>query len=368
MRPLTTNTDSHAPPKATLHNIPLTLLSKQVETCVPSHQAKNGVGVFEQNPGSTLVVRGKDAAPFLHGLTTNHNKGLRVGVWQPNLLCANKGGILYSVEVLRLSPEQFLLYCNAQHMAGIASHLQTYCFREAVEIGQVPMVRVEVLGPQAEQVLADMGMDMQHPLTKVDESPAVVARNPWGKVPRVSVLMHAHSVQAWLQALSQGDAVMTLGPEAIEELRLVGGVPRMGVDYQQGSLPQEAGLLGYLSFRKGCYMGQEIHARLQHRGGLNRTLMAFSMPEDVIGSTTDGAVASRALLGASLYQSEKVVGKITSLTHAPWNACWHGIAKVELKKWDPAQPTTLATPSQAPLSLGPVAFDWLEPRPVPPPP
>ena len=326
------------------------LLNTQLRACLPvenpaaasgtgSDGAAIGAGVFGQSAFGTLMVRGKDAAVFLHGLTTNHNQGLVAGVWQPNLLCSNKGGVLYPVQVLRLAPEQFLLCCDPQHLSAVAGHLQAYCIRDEVEIGQAPMLRVDLLGPKAEQVLAHLGIGMQSPLTRIHHAAGVVGLNPFGPVLRVSLLLDAQAMQPWIERLAQQGLALALSHEAFEELRVFVGMPKMGVDYQQGNLPQEASLLNHLSFRKGCYLGQEPHARLQHRGGVNRKLMAFCL-------------AAQAEPGDIFCQGDSAIG---SITKAPWQGKWRGIAQVRVKKWDETQPITLA--SQSTLDLSPLPWD-----------
>ena len=71
-------------------------------------------------------------------------------------------------------------------------------------------------------------------------------------------------------------------PEAAAEvLRVESGRPRYGLDLDEGTIPQEAGLNERaVSFTKGCYVGQETVARLHYRGKPNRHLrgLRFSAP------------------------------------------------------------------------------------------
>ena len=57
-----------------------------------------------------------------------------------------------------------------------------------------------------------------------------------------------------------------IGAEATEALRIEHGHPLWGVDYDDSNLPQETGIDGAVDYEKGCYLGQEIVARIHYRG------------------------------------------------------------------------------------------------------
>ncbi|MDO8520349.1 MAG: hypothetical protein Q7T11_09365 [Deltaproteobacteria bacterium] len=87
-----------------------------------------------------------------------------------------------------------------------------------------------------------------------------------------------------------------------ENLRIEQGIPKMGVDFTQDNLPQEVGLeKRAVSFTKGCFLGQEIVARLQYRGHVNKILVRLEI---------DAPAAPPP--GTALLEEGKEVGKITS--------------------------------------------------------
>ena len=77
-----------------------------------------------------------------------------------------------------------------------------------------------------------------------------------------------------------------LDPEEAEVLRITAGRPRFGQDMDETNLPDEVGLEPSISRTKGCYVGQEVVARLSTYGRVNRRLVGFRFPEGAIPAGT----------------------------------------------------------------------------------
>jgi folate-binding protein YgfZ len=81
-----------------------------------------------------------------------------------------------------------------------------------------------------------------------------------------------------------------LDAEDVTAHRIAVAEPRFGVEVDEGTIPQETGLVAEsVSFTKGCYLGQEVHARLHYRGHVNRKLMGFELPEAAARVLAPGA-------------------------------------------------------------------------------
>lgn len=88
-----------------------------------------------------------------------------------------------------------------------------------------------------------------------------------------------------------------------EALRIAAGEPNWGVDVDEKTIPQESGLVEIaVDFTKGCYLGQELVARIDSRGHVNRHLRILEFG--------DGSAEP----GTSLEVGEKVVGSLTSVS------------------------------------------------------
>ena len=122
----------------------------------------------------------------------------------------------------------------------------------------------------------------------------------------------------------------------LELLRIEGGVPRYGVDYDERTLPQEAGLTRTLAMEKGCYVGQETVARIHFRGHINKVLRTLRF---------DRAIPA----GTELMLDGENVGRVTSVADSPrFGPIGIGMARAEL-----AEDTALVA-GEAAATLGPL--------------
>jgi folate-binding protein YgfZ len=99
---------------------------------------------------------------------------------------------------------------------------------------------------------------------------------PIGDIPRYLVAGAAR------QTLIAAGAT-SVGPGAATAVRIEAGEPRAGIDVDETTIPQEADLVaGAVSFDKGCYLGQELVARIDSRGRVTRTLRTLVLASSVI--------------------------------------------------------------------------------------
>jgi folate-binding protein YgfZ len=101
--------------------------------------------------------------------------------------------------------------------------------------------------------------------------------------------------------------VPSIEPDAYEVARIEAGVPRLGVDVDERTIPQEAFLdRDAVSFTKGCFVGQELVCRIDTRGHVNRHLRKLRLDR--------ASVPER---GADVIVDGAAVGTVTSATPAP---------------------------------------------------
>ena len=97
-----------------------------------------------------------------------------------------------------------------------------------------------------------------------------------------------------------------VGLDALEILRIEAGVPVFGRDMTEDTIPVEANLTDAISYTKGCYVGQEVIARLDARGHVNRRLMGLRLDGDALPQAGDVIVSP-----------EREVGWVTSAAFSP---------------------------------------------------
>ena len=308
-----------------------------------------GAGLLPLEGAGVLLVRGPEAGAFLNSVTTNNVATLPVGQAQPTLICATKGKVLFELTLVHTKPEEFLVVTAPGERDGVAGHLDFYHVREELQMGNVGLVRLDLLGPAAADALRAVGADPASVSGRFGEGPLVTAPLPLGALPRVLALLPPATAPALVQALLDARPPARLvGFQAAEEARIWAGVPRYGADFDRDHLPAEAVVYDHIAFGKGCYVGQEIHARMHYRGHPNRKLMALEIPAEAAAGLAPGA---------ALYAGDEAVGQVTSLTRTARDGVHRAIAMVRYRIVQEGTALATAPGGAATLLLLPLATD-----------
>ena len=207
--------------------------------------------VADLSNNALLCVSGDDAAAFLQAQLTNEVEALAVDGAQWNVWCSPKGRLLATFLLVR-RPAEFLLMLPAEIAGPIAKRLGMFVLRSKVKITDVSdrYARRGILGRRAGPA----------PMRVVEENGAILVGLEEGRI--VALMPPERALTA------------DLGADAWELAAIRAGVPTITAATQEAFVPQMANfeLVGGVSFKKGCYPGQEIVARTQYRGGLKRRM------------------------------------------------------------------------------------------------
>ena len=232
-------------------------------------------------------------------MLTSDVQALTVGEGQPSLLLSAKGRIQGQLSVLREGDEAFTLVVPASRADHVVADLSEHLVSEEAElIGPEPVSGILIVAtPERPRGIGDLVVPSDIP-------------DGW--------LVVGNDVDVLLAAIE----MPTAPPETLDLIRVISGVPRIGVDFAvDHALVQETGLEGLVSFTKGCYLGQETVARLEHRGHANRQLRALKLSDPVtagavvtsegepVGELTTVATSERlGVIGLALIRHEVEVG------------------------------------------------------------
>lgn len=197
-------------------------------------------------PSRSLIrLTGKDAQDFLQGLITTDIDSLPEGEARPGALLTPQGKILFDFLVWR-DGDGFLIETETVQREALMRRLTMYKLRAAVDIAAGPEDGVTVF---------------------------------WGDDSDKSAVRDAAFAKAGI-TLTRAPGKLGDGPEpAYRALRIDAGIPMSGHDYAlQDAFPHDVLLdqTSGLSFRKGCYVGQEVVSRMQHRGTARRRVAIVS--------------------------------------------------------------------------------------------
>lgn len=210
---------------------------------------------------SLIYITGEDAQGFLHNLITTDVNGLPEGEARPGALLTPQGKILFDFLIWR-SENGFTLECEAAIADALLKRLTMYKLRAAVSLSCTAEGVTVVWGEEAE---AAQGV--------IDAA--------FGK--------------ANIRVIRQTIGAEHDSREAYDALRIEAGLAIAPQDYAlQDAFPHDVlmDLNGGLSFRKGCYVGQEVVSRMQHRGTARRRVVQVladsALPESGAEITADG--------------------------------------------------------------------------------
>jgi hypothetical protein len=244
--------------------------------------------IADLSHNALVSITGDDAAAFLHAQFTNDVQALGVGEAQWNGWCSAKGRLLATFLLARRA-EGFLLMLPAEIAAPIVKRLSMYVLRAKVKIADVsPQYAARgIIGDRAEP----------QPMRVLERDGEIVVGLEAG---RFIALMPPEKAPP-----------ATAGADAWELASIRSGVPIITAATQEAFVPQMANfeLVGGVSFKKGCYPGQEIVARTQYRGILKKRMARVHV-----------AGGERPKPGQSVYSSafgEQSAGTIVNAAAAP---------------------------------------------------
>ncbi len=215
---------------------------------------------------SLLEVAGEERASFLQGLVTNDVEGLAAGEACFAGLLSPQGKILFDFFAINAG-EAILLDCPAAAAADLLKRLTFYKLRAKITLADV----------SAKWRIAAAWGEAAKALLKSSAGTAF-------QDPRLAALGFRGVVEEGKTAsflASSGD---------YEGVRIAAAVPEGGKDYAYGdAFPHEAcfDLLHGVNFKKGCYVGQEVVSRMQHRGAARTRVLAVSGQVPLPGGGAD---------------------------------------------------------------------------------
>jgi folate-binding protein YgfZ len=263
-----------------------------------------GAALLDRSERGKLALSGEDAAECLNGQVTNDVLAVEPGCGSYATFLTTKGQMLGDLRIVRTA-DTFELDTERVSLQALFDLLRVATVGHDAELHKRTLQRglISLVGPRAKAVaqVEDLaGSEYRNAPFTVSGLPAHAIITEFG----VDILCDAGDVEAIKATLIDRGATTITEPE-LEVARIAKGRPRFGVELDERTMPQEAGLTDRaVSFTKGCYVGQETVARLYYRGKPNRHLRGLVFED---GPTGEGTVS----LG------EKTVGQVRRVADSP---------------------------------------------------
>lgn len=268
--------------------------------------------LFDLTGRSEIAVAGRDRAEFLHGLVTNDVKKLRPGEGCAAALLTPRGKMLADLCVL-CGPEELVVDADPELARTLDALFRKYIFFQQVTLenrtGITGVLHVEGWGA-GEVVAKVLGRDAPvEPHASVLAPAGRAVRETRGGYEGFDLRLPRSEAASARSALVDAGAVPA-DPAVLEAARIEAGIPRWGAELTEDVLPDEAGLpaRGYVSYTKGCYLGQETVARIRTYGHVNRHLVGILLAPDRVPAA--GAEVRKGLLKVGAVTSAVRSGRL----------------------------------------------------------
>lgn len=254
-------------------------------------------GLVARPDHAVLELEGSEAAEFLQGQVTNDIESLSPGEGCYAALLDHKGKLRTDLRVTCLAADRLIVDSELAGRRMLAHTFEMYSLGRQVTSKDVTDERLllSLIGPAARARLDGAPPEAEHAC--IDGALGVYVSTDLG----VDLIIDVADEAAVREQLAVDEV-----PEAVAEiLRVERGRPRLNIDMDSSTMPQEAGINDRaVSFTKGCYVGQETVARLFYRGKPNRHMRGLKL-------------TARAEHGAPIMLGEKQVGTLGSVTDSP---------------------------------------------------
>ncbi len=316
---------------------------------------RKGVGIIDEPWRGLLRLTGSDVKDFLHQLLTQDIRGMKGGDSRRSFLLNEKGRIVADLWVHHGDIDTWL-ETDRMDLPAVKSALEGKLFSEDVTLTDISQqwVNFALHGPAAWQLLCEVITGDKPALMEKPGTHHVVSIG----AARVSVYQNdqvgALGLQLWVPTEHAGEVYQRLtqivggiapaftnandpgqhdkrptilgrgvGWLAFNTARIEASQPMFHIDFGPDCLPHETGLLkATTSFNKGCYVGQEIVARMENLGQPKRVIAGFVCEDDrlpISGSAVHELVQQPRdeKLTPGVPGAGDVIGGVTSSTVSP---------------------------------------------------
>lgn len=273
-------------------------------------------GLLDLSARGKLRLSGKEHLKFLQGMLTNDVMKLGEGEGIYAAVLTVKGRMLSDMRVYK-EAESVLLDLEPGMNGKVKDLLLKYrlSYKAAVDDVTEKLALFSIQGPESKNVLEAAGITVpdlkerghfKAALNGMEIICAAADRTGEEGYDLYFPADRSEEVRSYLLEKGTAFGLEPVGYMALEVLRIEAGIPVYGKDMDEETIPIEAGIWNALSFEKGCYIGQEVVARIKWRGHVNRHLMGIVFEEEYNASTGD-----------EIFTREKKIGRITSPAFSP---------------------------------------------------
>jgi glycine cleavage system T protein len=275
----------------------------------------SSAGLIDFSTRGRIEVSGAEAVQFLNGLITNDVKTLEDGAWMTAAFPNVQGRLLAHARVLRRE-NSYLFDTDAATHERVLKLLERFTLAGDFRVQDLTSATalLSLQGAQAAQIveatLGETASQVEHGriinVAWKEKSSSIIRATHTAEDGFDLFVNVADAPALWDVLVANG--AQPVGAEALELLRIEAGEPRYGVDMDDTNVVLETGLDDAVSYTKGCYIGQEIIARIHWRGHVAKRLAGLILLDEAISVERDAKIKT---------SEGKEIGRVTSSAFSP---------------------------------------------------
>ncbi|MCE2465782.1 MAG: aminomethyltransferase family protein [Dehalococcoidia bacterium] len=318
---------------------PWPLVSSFGDVASEYEASRSSASLYDSSHLGRISATGADVLDLLNRLSTNMVESIEVGSGARTVLTDERGRILDHLQVFNMGSWTMLIV-GPHNRERVMEWIDKFTIVDDVETEDITLstAMFTILGPQAREKLSSLAGERVGGLEPCNWTAASiqgagmqVLRTDGAGDPTYEVIARAEDAPTlWLAIRDAG--ITPIGSDAFEALRIEGCIPGPEAELTDAYNPLEAGLWDSISFNKGCYIGQEVIARLDTYGKVQRHLVSIGFPE-----------SAHVECGSKLSYEGREVGSVTSVAQVPGRDGLLALGYVRKESATPGTKLTLAS-------------------------
>ena len=289
-------------------------MSKAAPSTDYSAVRDGGAGVIDLSSRGRISISGSEAVVFLNGLITNDMKTLAANTWMAAVFPNVQGRLLAAVRVIHRD-DGFLIDTERATSDTVIKLLERFTLAGDFRLADLTQdtALLSIQGAKARGIMAaifgeTLAIPGRDAVVSVDRhgEQITIIRATHTAEDGFDLFVNATGAEALRDSIIKAGAP-PIGSDTIETLRIEAGIARFGIDMDETNVVTETNLDDAVSFTKGCYIGQEIIARIKYRGHVAKKLAGLIFESEVSLES-----------GAKIFSSDdKEIGRVTSVALSP---------------------------------------------------
>jgi len=251
-------------------------------------------GYFFLDDLCLISAEGSDLFSYLQTQTTNDVNELKPGQGQNNAIVDRKARVISTFSLHRTGEESAVILVETQQKENLLNHLNSFLFRENVTLSSPSHFVLALQGPKSQEIIKNLTRNN----VSIPKKPNDICKFTFEGLPALAIaksltgeegcvlvfqIESEDTITKKLLEFEQQNLLIQVDPHTREVFRVETGIPSYGKDINDKNILPETGLEhSSVSYNKGCYIGQEVIARIKTYGAPNFALMGLIIESDTL--------------------------------------------------------------------------------------